>query len=204
MRLRACTAMCPVSASTPTCSFCQDRRVFVPCFSISHSAAPNSLSPVLSTSRCKGAALPPASVLPDADRGTSKVAARRLSVVWSGTRKDRAEQADNGTDQALGLPVCEAEHGAQGQRRQDRQRREPGLTAPARPSLACPRPYRFIGEPERQAAALTQTGLVGRPVRRLVLLPRDVVTTILVQLERQGGYPRQRARSPMPPRSQHQ
>src|SRR3954454_2628545 len=30
-------------------------------------------------------------------------------------------------------------------------------------------------------AALTQTGLVGRPVRHLVLSPWDVVTTILVQ-----------------------
>src|SRR5206468_11389182 len=98
----------------------------------------------------------------------------------------QAEQADNGTDQALGLPVCEAEYGTQGQRRQDRQRRVPGLTAPARPWLGRPRRDRFIGEPYRQAAALTQTGLIGRPVRHLALLPRDVVTTILVQLERQG------------------
>src|SRR3954464_13423338 len=33
---------------------------FCPCFAISQSPAPNSLSPVLSTSRCKGAALPSA------------------------------------------------------------------------------------------------------------------------------------------------
>jgi hypothetical protein len=33
----------------------------------------------------------------------------------------QAEQADDRTDQPLGLPVGEAEHGAQGQRRQDRQ-----------------------------------------------------------------------------------
>jgi hypothetical protein len=77
-------------------------------------------------------------VLPDANLGAFNVAARRLSVVWSRHTQCEAEQADNGTDQALGLPVGEAEHGAQGQRRQDRQRRVPGLTAPARPWLGCP------------------------------------------------------------------
>ena len=49
-------------------------------------ASPHSFSPVLSTSRCKGAASPPASVLGRDGRGTSSVAERRLRVVWSGTR----------------------------------------------------------------------------------------------------------------------
>src|SRR3712207_7650703 len=38
-------AIRPVSASTPRCGFRHDRRVFVPCFSTSHSPAPRSLSP---------------------------------------------------------------------------------------------------------------------------------------------------------------
>ena len=41
----------PVSASTPICSFRQDRRLLVPCFSTNHSPGPHSRRPVLSTSR---------------------------------------------------------------------------------------------------------------------------------------------------------
>ncbi len=42
--------------------------------------APQSLRPVLSTSRCTGSALVPG-------RGTSSVSARRLGVLWSGTAR---------------------------------------------------------------------------------------------------------------------
>ncbi len=77
----------PVPASTPRCSMRHDRRVAVPCFSSSHSPLPHSFRPVLSTSRCMGSLPAPASAFPG--RGTSSVAARRLSVVWSGTRKLR-------------------------------------------------------------------------------------------------------------------
>src|SRR6266478_3135822 len=41
----------PVSASTPIWSCLQDRRIFAACFSTSHSPGPQSLSPVLSTSK---------------------------------------------------------------------------------------------------------------------------------------------------------
>lgn len=44
----------PVSASTATWSLRHYRRVFVPCFSSSHSPEPHSFSPMLSTSRCTG------------------------------------------------------------------------------------------------------------------------------------------------------
>ena len=44
-------AIRPVSASTAMCSLRHDRRVFVPCFSSSHSPKPYSLIPVLSTNR---------------------------------------------------------------------------------------------------------------------------------------------------------
>ena len=43
--------ICPVPASTPMCSLRQDRRLWVPCFSISHSPGPHSRRSVLSTSR---------------------------------------------------------------------------------------------------------------------------------------------------------
>src|SRR3954469_12838671 len=48
----AAATISPVLASMPICSFLQERRVFVPCFSTSHSPAPQSFNPVLSTSRC--------------------------------------------------------------------------------------------------------------------------------------------------------
>ena len=76
----------PVPASTPRCSIRHDRRVAVPCFSSSHSPLPHSFKPVLSTSRCRGSPSPAPAV---PGRGTSSVAARRLKVVWSGTRKLR-------------------------------------------------------------------------------------------------------------------
>jgi hypothetical protein len=63
----------PVSASVARCSTLQARRRLVPCFSMSHSLAPQSFSPVLSTSRCTGS-------LPAFGRGTSSVLARRLRV----------------------------------------------------------------------------------------------------------------------------
>src|SRR5208283_1088493 len=58
-----------------------DRRRDVPCFSISHSPAPLSFSPALSTSKCSGP------VPARRSGGTSSVFARRLSVEWSGTAR---------------------------------------------------------------------------------------------------------------------
>src|SRR4051795_8934523 len=66
----------PVSASIPMCSFRQDRRVLVPCFSSSHSPAPQSFRPVLSTSRWTASPS-----LRGRGRGTSSVSARRHRVV---------------------------------------------------------------------------------------------------------------------------
>ena len=101
----------------------------------------------------------------------------------------QAEQADNRTDQSLRLPIGEAEHGAQCQRRQDRQRRIPGLTASRRARLRCPSRDCVITKPHRQTAALTRAGFVGRPVGDLVLLTWNMVAAILVQLERHGRHP---------------
>jgi len=103
-----------------------------------------------------------------------------------------AEQADNGTDQPLGLPVSQAEHCAQRERRQDGKQRIPGLPTARRSCLDRPRRDRFVGKPDHQAAALTQAGVVDRPVRHLALLPWNIVAAVLVQLEWHNGHPRAR------------
>src|SRR5271156_1495480 len=64
--------ICPVSASTPIWSFRQDRRALVACLSTSHPPGPQSLSPVLSTSRCTGS-------LPGRGGDTGNVSPRRLT-----------------------------------------------------------------------------------------------------------------------------
>jgi hypothetical protein len=71
----------PLAALTPICSLRQERRRDVPCFSAKHSPAPQSFSPVLSTSKCSE----PAPALRSC--GTSSVLARRLKVEWSGTAR---------------------------------------------------------------------------------------------------------------------
>ena len=86
----------PVSASTPMCILRQDRRRLVPCFSISHSPAPHSFSPVLSTRRCTGSGAGPWSW--DL-QGLGSAA--QSGVVRDGEIK--AKQAHEGADQPFGL-----------------------------------------------------------------------------------------------------
>ena len=57
-------------------------------------------------------------------------------------------------------------------------------------AVVVPRFNSFIGEPDRQTAALPQAGVISWPVRDLALLPWDLVTARLVQLEGQGEHPR--------------
>src|SRR4051812_6718019 len=59
---------------------------------------------------------------------------------------------------------------------------------------------RFLRKPDGEAPALTQAGLIVRPVGHLVALPRDMVTAVLVQLERHGEHPDQEGYTPMPDR----
>src|SRR3982750_1146502 len=63
------------------------------------------------------------------------------------------------------------------------------LPAPARAPLGLPRLARLVRKPDRQAAAPAQALVVLAPVRDLALLLRDVVASVLVQLEGQGGHP---------------
>jgi hypothetical protein len=92
----------------------------------------------------------------------------------------QAEQTNDRADQPFGLAECQAEDGTQGQRCQDRQRGIPRLAAAGGARLRCPRRDRFLGEPNGQAAALTQTGFVIRPVGHLMALSRNMVTAVLV------------------------
>ena len=98
------------------------------------------------------------------------------------------EQADDGADQPFGLPQSQAEHGAQRQRRRDRQGRIVGLTAPRGPWFGAPGRDRLFGEPHRQAATLAQGSIIFRPVRYPILLLGNVVTAIGVGLEWHGGH----------------
>jgi hypothetical protein len=70
----------------------------------------------------------------------------------------KTEQADDGADQPFGLPQSKAEHGAQRQRRRDRQGRIVGLTAPRGPWCCAPGRDRLFGEPHRQAATADISG----------------------------------------------
>ena len=96
------------------------------------------------------------------------------------------EQAEDGADQALGLAQRKAEHRPQRQRRGDRQRRVVRLPAGRGPGLRLPGRDRLVGEPDGQAPASAQGGVVGRPVRHPVALPRDVVPANGIGLERHG------------------
>ena len=108
-----------------------------------------------------------------------------------------AEQPDDGTDQPLCLPISEVEDDAQRQGGQDRQWRVPGLTTACCARLGRPRGDRLIRKLHRQAAALTQAGVVGRPVCDPVPLPRNMVTPVLVQLEGQGEHPDREGTPPL-------
>ena len=86
-------------------------------------------------------------------------------------REIEPEQAEDGADQPLGLAQGEAEDGPQGQRRRDRQGGVGGLPARRGARFRLPRRDRRLGEPDRQAAAPAQGGVVGGPVRDPVPLP---------------------------------
>ena len=131
------------------------------------------------------------------DRRDDGVCARQplLAVANGGTHSARQTShtliRPKGNTFALsGMKALTHGKRAQGQCRQDRQWRigKVGHRASYVAPLPTPRP--LIGKPHRQLAALTHAGLVGEPIRDLVLLPRDVVAAIPVELERQGGRPR--------------
>src|SRR5215212_6578986 len=68
--------------------------------------------------------------------------------------------------------------------------RGPPQSAPGRAWLGLPCLDGFVGEPDRQAPALAEAGVVLAPVRHLALLPGNMVAAVLVQLEGHTGHPR--------------
>src|SRR5215213_1562505 len=99
------------------------------------------------------------------------------------------EQLEDGADQPLGLAQRQAEHRPQGQCRGDRQIGVGGLPAPGgarrcRPGRDC-----FRREPDGQAAASTQGGVILGPVGHPVLLLGDVMAPSGIRFERQEGCP---------------
>src|SRR3954454_4902746 len=59
-------------------------------------------------------------------------------------RQSETEKMDDGTDQPLGLPQRQTEHGPERQRRQDRQGRIPPLSAAGRACLGLPGRDRLV------------------------------------------------------------
>src|SRR5215212_1746641 len=117
----------------------------------------------------------------------------------------KPKQADDRANQPFGLPVRQAEHSPERQSRQDGEFRVPGLPASGGARLSPPGRDGLLADPDRQTAALTQASVIGGPVRDLAPLPGNVVASVLVQLERQGGHPRSdEGCRPTPPRPQHQ
>ena len=98
-----------------------------------------------------------------------------------------AEQADDGPEQPLSLAQSQTIDGAQRQRRGDRQVGVVRLPTSRGPWLSTPARDRRGGEPHHQAAALAQRLIVFSPIRHLMPLLRDVVTTIGIGLEWHGG-----------------
>ena len=172
----------PVSASVARCSTLQARRRLVPCFSTSHSPGPQSFSPVLSTSRCTGAA---------PRLGSRHL--QRLGPAAQGAvvrhREIEIEQLQDGADQPLGLAQRQAEHGSQGQRRRDRQIGVGGLPAPAGARRCHPGRDCLRREPDRQAAAGAQAGVILGPVGHPVPLLGNVAATGRLGFERHGRGP---------------
>src|SRR4051794_8672739 len=108
-------------------------------------------------------------------------------MVWH--REIEVEQLQDGADQPLGLAQRQAEHRPQGQRRRDRQIRVGGLPAPGGARRGHPGRDRLRREPDRQAAAGAQTGVVLGPVGHPVPLLRNVAATGCLGFEWHGRGP---------------
>ena len=125
--------------------------------------------------------------LPEYLHGLGSPAQRRMI----GNGEIKTEQADDGPDQPLGLAQSQAEDGTQGQCCHDRQRRIARLTARRRARRRLPGRDRRLSKPEGQTSALTQGGVILRPVCNPAPLLGNMVTAVLVGFERHGHFPGQ-------------
>src|SRR5215213_9002250 len=100
-----------------------------------------------------------------------------------------AEQIDDGPNQSLSLAQGQAEHGAQCQRRGNRQIGVGGLPAGGGAWRGAPGRDRRLREPDRETAALAQGGVILGPVRHPMLLLWDVAATGCLGFERHDRDP---------------
>ena len=90
-----------------------------------------------------------------------------------GNGEIETKQAEEGADQALGLAQGQAEYGLERQRRRDRQRRVVRLSARRGAGLGVPGRDHRLGEPDGQAAALSQGRIIFGPIGDPAPLFRD-------------------------------
>ena len=148
-----------VSAFIPMCSFRQDRRVRVPCYSGSHSPEPHSFAPCCSPAgareRSRAAATPSPAFRPCGPWGSRPAlpnpARARRGWSRSGLRSGTAR----------------AEHGSQRQRCGNGQGRVVWFPASLGLRLGFSGSDRSIHKPDREAATLAQGRVTGRGVRHL-------------------------------------
>ena len=164
--------ICPLSASTAIWSLGAEAcRDLAPCLSSSHSPAPNTFKPVLSTSTCSG---PSSWMAPPAGprHPSLRPAAQRRMV---GNRQIKAQQIEQREHQPLALAQTKPEYAPQCQDGLDGKIGIAGLAA------ACLSPWRlpfsqgFRCHPH-SAAAAAKPRLVLWPVRHLVFHLRYFVT----------------------------
>ena len=116
-----------------------------------------------------------------------------------GNREIETQQANDRADQAFGLAQSQTEHGLERQGRRDRQIRVVRLTARRGARLGVPGRDRLLREPDRQAPALAQGGIILGPVRDPAPLLRDTMPAISIGLERHRGIQgHRRGRPPTP------
>ena len=96
------------------------------------------------------------------------------------------EELEDRADQPLGLAQRQPEHRPERQGCADRQRRVMRLAASCCTRLSPPSRNGFLGEPDRETASLTQTGVVLGPIRDLVPLLRNAVTASGIGFEWHG------------------
>jgi hypothetical protein len=153
----------------------------VPCFSISHSPAPQSFAVHQQMHRFSTTSGPRSGHLQCLASPAQGGVVRHREI--------KTEKANERADQTFGGAQRKVERRPERQRRRSGQRRLPWLAAPVRPQLGPPGGNRLLAEPHRQIATPARACLVGWPIRQPTLLLRDMVATPGVGLERHGGHP---------------
>jgi len=113
--------------------------------------------------------------------------ARERGEIWH--RDRNPQQGGDAAHQALGLAKRLFEDHTQGQAKFDRKIRVASLSTRGCSAQCRPQAKRIFADPNRQITALPQAFILLRPVCHLMLLRRDLVTTISVELVRHLQHP---------------